>query len=93
MVEVRRQHRRVKPCDKPAWRPYTFYEWRFPGHGRFEGEVTAWQEEGERVGYKLRYDDGDEESEIPMVEVLKLLMPESTNKKGKAKKRGRPSVE
>ena len=29
----------------------------------------------------------------PMVEVLKLLMPESTNKKGKAKKRGRPSVE
>ena len=65
----------------------------FPGHGRFEGEVTAWQEEGERVGYKLRYDDGDEESEIPMVEVLKLLMPESTNKKGKAKKRGRPSVE
>ena len=55
----------------------------FPGHGRFEGEVVACND-GAPPGYRLRYDDGDEESEIPLAEVLRLLLPLS--KKGGQKR-------
>lgn len=54
----------------------------FPGHGRFEGEVVAW--EHDHRGYRLRYDDGDEESEIPAAEVLRLLLPFSSATGSKA---------
>ena len=58
----------------------------FAGHGRFEGTVVGWESRGAGggTGYKLRYEDGDEESEIPTAEVLRLLLPP---KAGKAKKK------
>lgn len=103
----------------------------FPGHGRYEGCVAAWEEgEGEAAraqgaggrtargraggtagrnsggraragsgaragggasgGYRLQYDDGDEESHIPLAEVLRLLLPPSSGKS--AKKRARSAV-
>ena len=57
----------------------------FPGHGRFEGAVCAWEA---KKGYRLKYDDGDEESQIPLAEVLRLLLPDTSGKR--AKKRPRP---
>ena len=64
----------------------------FPGHGRFEGEIVSFEdghEGGGQRGYRLRYDDGDEEDERPLAEVLRLLLPSSGNRKKAGKKRSR----
>ena len=60
----------------------------FPGYGRFEGGVVGCDDGGTR-GYKLRYEDGDEESEIPTAEVLRLLLPTAKGGKAKSAKRRR----
>lgn len=46
----------------------------FPGHGRFEGKVSACNDV-ELQTFAIQYDDGDAESELPLGEVLRLLLP------------------
>jgi hypothetical protein len=57
----------------------------FPGHGRFEGSVTAC-DDPEAQTFTILYDDGDGESRLPLAEVYRLLLPSTS--KGRAKKRG-----
>ena len=48
----------------------------FPGHGRHEGEIREWVSDCDAgVGYTVAYDDGDAESQLPLAEVLRLLLP------------------
>ena len=63
----------------------------FPGHGRFEGEVAGCDDEAAQL-FSVRFDDGDAESERPVAEVLRLLLPAGQRKgglKARAKKRSR----
>jgi hypothetical protein len=46
----------------------------FPGHGRFEGEVAACDDPAAQT-YTVGYDDGDGESQLPLAEVLRILLP------------------
>ena len=57
----------------------------FAGHGRFEGAVV--EHDAER-GYRVAYDDGDEEH-VGQPELLRLLLPPEKSGKRKAKPKAR----
>lgn len=59
----------------------------FIGHGRFEGEVVGCDEA--RREYTVRYDDGDAEDQLPLAEVLRLLLPPQKRSRGKAAAKAR----
>ena len=57
----------------------------FAGHGRFEGEVTQCDDLQAQT-YTVRYDDGDGESQLPLAEVLRMLLPVRSGARKKRKR-------
>ena len=58
----------------------------FPGHGKFEGEVVRC-DDAALMTYRIVYEDGDEESDLPLAEVLRLLLPPKSKAKAGKRKR------